>query len=64
VEVAGDAALLVNPYDTDEIASALRRLIDDPEFCGERIQLGKARAKLYSWERAVAETYRVYKEVQ
>jgi glycosyltransferase involved in cell wall biosynthesis len=64
VEVASDAALLVDPYDTDEIASALRRLIDDPELCGELTQLGKARAKLYTWERAVTETYRVYKEVQ
>ncbi len=64
VEVAGDAALLVNPDDTDEIATALHRLIDDPELGRKLTQLGKARAKLYTWERAVAETYRVYKELQ
>ncbi len=31
-EVAGDAAILVDPFDTDAIAEALLRLADDPDL--------------------------------
>jgi glycosyltransferase involved in cell wall biosynthesis len=62
-EIAEDAALLVNPGDTDEIASALRRLMDDSELRATLAQLGQARAQLYPWERSVKETYAVYREL-
>ena len=32
-EVGGDAALLVNPYDIDAMAMAIRRLDEDDELC-------------------------------
>jgi glycosyltransferase involved in cell wall biosynthesis len=62
-EVAGDAALLVNPLDSSEIAHALTRLTSD---CGLRRELakrGRQRAGNYSWQRAVAATYSVYREI-
>ena len=62
-EIAEDAALLVNPEDTDEIASVLRRLMDDSELRATLAQLGQARAQLYPWERSVKETYAVYREL-
>ncbi|MDQ2944956.1 MAG: glycosyltransferase family 4 protein [Acidobacteriota bacterium] len=64
VEVAGDAALLVNPEETDEIADALRCLVQDSDLRNKLACLGRARAKLYTWDRAVTETYRVYREVE
>jgi glycosyltransferase involved in cell wall biosynthesis len=62
-EVAGDAALLVDPYETDQISEALRTLIEDDAFRTRLGLAGIARAKLFPWERAVDDTYRVYQEL-
>jgi glycosyltransferase involved in cell wall biosynthesis len=61
-EVAGDAALLVNPENLDELTTALRRITEDPGLRKDLVQRGSARARLFSWEKAVAETWRVYME--
>lgn len=53
-EVAGDAALLVNPYRTDEIAKALRRLDQDDDLCFELSRRGLAQAAKFT-ETAYAE---------
>jgi len=47
-EVAGDAALLVDPYSTAEIAQALRKLDQDDDLCFELAQRGRRRAELFS----------------
>lgn len=63
VEVAGDAALLVDPYATEELECALNRLANDPELRGKLSDLGRARAKRYTWDRAVERTYSIYQEL-
>ena len=62
-EVAGDAALLVNPEDTEELAGALRRLTCEDEFRHQLVRLGTLRARLFTWEKAVRETWDVYRRV-
>ena len=62
-EVAGKAAFLANPNDTDEIASALNRLIADPDLRNKLSELGRAHAALYNWDRSVGDTYSVYRRV-
>jgi len=62
-EVAGDAALLVNPLDYSEIAHALTRLASDGALRQTLTERGRERAKNYSWPRAVAATYSVYREL-
>ncbi len=62
-EVAGEAALLVDPHEPEEIAGAMLRLIED---AGLREQLGSAgrnRATEFSWRKAAEETWAVYKEL-
>jgi glycosyltransferase involved in cell wall biosynthesis len=56
-EVLGDAALLVDPYDEGALAEALRAAVDDRGTLRRR---GIERAARYSWQRAAAETWRVY----
>jgi len=59
-EVAGDAALQVDPYDTEQIAGAIRRLALDEDLCAELRSKGKARAALFSeqaYQRRVASMY-------
>ena len=62
-EVAGDAALLVNPEDTDDIADALQRLASNPGIRDDLAHRGRERAALFTWESALDKTWEVYKEV-
>ncbi|MGH7700708.1 MAG: glycosyltransferase family 4 protein, partial [Gemmatimonadales bacterium] len=59
-EVAGDAALLVDPTSTDEIAGAMRRLWTDEALRNALVRRGLARAAGYRWERTAAATVAVY----
>jgi len=61
-EVAGDAALLVDPLDVEAIANATLRLLDDGALRDNLRTKGLARAKLFPWSRTAAETLRVYRE--
>jgi glycosyltransferase involved in cell wall biosynthesis len=50
-EVAGDAALLVDPYSTDEIAAAIRTIVNDADLRTELSQRGRAQAANFSVDR-------------
>lgn len=54
-EVAGDAALLVEPTDTLAIGRALIRLLEEPELRTTLIEKGTLRLRQYSWERSAEE---------
>ncbi|HWQ11813.1 MAG TPA: glycosyltransferase family 1 protein [Roseiflexaceae bacterium] len=58
-EVAGDAALLVDPEDTPAIAAALTRLAAEPELRAELRRRGYARAAQFTWERCAEQTLAV-----
>jgi glycosyltransferase involved in cell wall biosynthesis len=60
-EVAGDAALLVDPENTEGLEYALRELTLDLDLCRELARRGTARAQTFTWERAVRETWDVYR---
>lgn len=62
-EVAGDAALLVDPYNVDEIAEAMYRVLTDENLRENLIKKGFERASQFSWERTARETLSVYKRV-
>ncbi|HWQ52420.1 MAG TPA: glycosyltransferase family 1 protein [Bryobacteraceae bacterium] len=62
-EVAGDAALLVNPEDTGDMAAALEKLIRDEPFRRELGEKGRRRAAEFTWERAATATWSVYAEL-
>jgi len=62
-EVAGDAALLVNPDDPEEIADALVRLASDEALRADLARRGRERALQFSWESALAKTWEVYREL-
>ncbi|HSU30129.1 MAG TPA: glycosyltransferase family 1 protein [Bryobacteraceae bacterium] len=62
-EVAGDAALLVNPAQTEEIEAALRKLIENETLRQKLSNAGQTRAALYSWDGAVRKTHAAYQEL-
>lgn len=51
-EVAGDAALLVDPNCPGEITQALQRIYRDPSLRNQLVQAGRKRAELFSWKLA------------
>ncbi len=62
-EVAGDAALLVDPFSVEEIASALRRIHSDRALAEELSYKGRERAAQFTWERAARATLALYDDV-
>ena len=62
-EVAGDAALLVDPEDTAQLAAVLRQLTGDAELREELARRGKARVQTFTWDKAVRATWDVYREL-
>lgn len=51
-EVAGDAALLVDPFDINSIASALTTLSNDQDLRTDLIKKGNERYQYFSWEKS------------
>ncbi len=62
-EVAGDAALLVDPLDSESLGTTLRELTSKEDLRKDLTQRGLKRAGLFTWERAVRETWNVYREI-
>ena len=62
-EVAGDAAWLVDPEDTDALAAALVALTRDPERRADLSRRGLDQAAKFTWAGAVEKTWQVYREL-
>jgi len=61
-EVAGDAALIVDPESPDRIADAVYRVAADPELRQELVNRGLRRVEEFSWERTARLTLEAYRE--
>ena len=53
-DVAGDAALLVNPHSVDDICAAMTRLAEDEALRQELIAKGREQRQRFSWDRTAA----------
>ena len=62
-EIAGEGAVLVDPFDPESIASALLRLEEDAEFRAAAVAYGYERVKLFSWESTARQTLALYREL-
>jgi glycosyltransferase involved in cell wall biosynthesis len=62
-EVAGGAALLVDPTDTDSIAQGILRVVTDDALRADLSARGLARARDFSWERSVTQIHGIYQDV-
>jgi glycosyltransferase involved in cell wall biosynthesis len=58
-EVAGDAALLIDPNDVDAIAEGLVRLFGDPALRERLVAAGRGRLATFTWERTAGATAEV-----
>jgi alpha-1,3-rhamnosyl/mannosyltransferase len=62
-EVAGKAALLVDPLDPEDIAGAVERVMKSPALRKKLVAAGARRAKQFTWDRTARETLKVYESV-
>jgi len=62
-EVAAGAALLAHPDDLDRLREQLERLLTDDAWRARAVPLGLARAGELSWDRCLAQTLAVYREL-
>lgn len=60
-EIAGNAALLIDPHDVDNIANAIYNVLADNGLRKDLIHKGLERAKQFTWEKTARETLAVYK---
>jgi glycosyltransferase involved in cell wall biosynthesis len=61
-EVVGDAGLLCDPRSPDELAAALRRVVDEPGLAAELRARGLERAREFTWERTARDLLSVLDE--
>jgi glycosyltransferase involved in cell wall biosynthesis len=62
-EVAGDGAILVDPYSVEEMANAISEVISNEESRDSLTEKGLKNCNTYSWEKCAEETVRVFGEV-
>jgi len=58
-EVAGDAALLVNPFSIDEIADAMEKMAINEKLRNHFVQLGIERKKTFSWDKSAQQFWNI-----
>jgi glycosyltransferase involved in cell wall biosynthesis len=63
-EVVGDAGLLVNPQDPEEVAGAMRRVLTDDRLRASLREKGLRRARTFSWEKTARLTLTSYEQAR
>ena len=62
-EVAGDAAILIDPKDIAQIREAMQAVLGNASLAAELREKGLRRATHFSWEKCARETWKVYQEL-
>lgn len=62
-EVVGDAAILINPHDSDSISNAIISLSLDNNLRKSLIQKGLNQSSLFNWKQTAFETINIYKKI-
>lgn len=60
-EVAGDAALLVEPTDVEQIRAAMLRIVEEPALRDELVRKGTERARRFTWAATIEATLDIYR---
>jgi alpha-1,3-rhamnosyl/mannosyltransferase len=62
-EVVGDAGLLIDPHDRNQLKEAILAIIDDDDLSARLSKAGLAQSKKFSWEQCTHNTIAIYNEV-
>jgi glycosyltransferase involved in cell wall biosynthesis len=61
-EVVGDAGMLVDPFDVDDITAAIVKVISDSDFREQLRVKGLERASIFNWQKTARETLTIYRK--
>jgi len=61
-ELLGGAGIYFDPENADDIAKAMRKLIDSPELRSQKAKMAFERAQEYTWHLCASETFRILKK--
>ena len=62
-EVVGQAGIMVDPYDTDALAQAMRQVLTDDKLRDDMVRKGLEQSERFSWEKTAEQTLEVYNKV-
>jgi glycosyltransferase involved in cell wall biosynthesis len=62
-EVVGDAAVLIDPGDTDALAEAIARVLDDATLADDLRARGFANVERFSWDRTARDLAALYRQI-
>lgn len=62
-EIAGTDGILINPNEPEEIADAILRLEEDPDYYQRQVEYGLKRVQQFSWENTAKEILKIYKDI-
>lgn len=62
-EVAGDACILIDPYDITQLEGAITKVLSDEALQKSMIEKGIARSKIFSWEKCAREILDIIKKM-
>jgi len=63
-EVIGDAGILFDPTNDEEMAGAIERVVYSDSETAQLVELGHERLKHFSWQRCSQETLSIYQSLQ
>jgi glycosyltransferase involved in cell wall biosynthesis len=63
-EIAGDAALLIDPYTPEHLAEAISRVLTDEHLRRLLIECGRQQVRKFSWRTFTVETVRILHQVR
>ena len=62
-EIAGEKALLVDPFISEDITEGILRLENDDKFYHQQVEYGVIRSKLFSWNNTAKSLLEIYREI-
>jgi glycosyltransferase involved in cell wall biosynthesis len=62
-EIAGEAAILINPHDWKEITVAMHRLLSDQQLYKNLSKKSKMQARQFTWEKAAIKTLELFDSI-
>jgi glycosyltransferase involved in cell wall biosynthesis len=62
-EIAGEAAVLINPNDTDEMTHQIQEVLNNTTLQNQLVQLGHHRAHLFNWDKTANQTLKLYQSI-
>lgn len=62
-EIAGEGALLADPFDTEDITEKILLLENDEKFYQQQVEYGIKRSELFSWRHSAESLLKIYKEL-